>query len=405
MKRAAWTLLVLAAALGTVWALRRPSPKPGLDEAVVISPGPFSVWSSYPGRVESRRVETIAARYPGSATLIELIPEGVSVAPGDVLARFDSSSAEAEWLKARHRLARARAALQAIVSAEIPLSIAELDAQLAEARGQWTSEQQLLEDTRELVARGLISQQELDQQDTRVRALAARVRRLEQQRRLTVEYLHPAREAQARADVEAEEQQVATFEDWVSRCTLRAPCRGTLLYQPVPFGSELRPARIGDTLFQNQPFLLLVDMTDLVVTADIPEADVRRVKVGGPATVRPVALPDHALRATVETLSSTAEARPGHPPWQKFLRLRARLEDPPGELRPGMTVTLDLLVYHQHSTLTLPRSVVLWRGGRPWCRVQTAQGQEDRLLRLGPGNEIAFEVLEGLRPGEWVLRP
>ncbi len=66
---------------------------------IVVSQGTLSVWSSYQGKLEARKVEIILSRFNGSATIVDLAPEGSQVSAGDMLVRFDSSQVERDLLK------------------------------------------------------------------------------------------------------------------------------------------------------------------------------------------------------------------------------------------------------------------------------------------------------------------
>ena len=56
-----------------------------------------------------------------------------------------------------------------------------------------------------------------------------------------------------------------------ARATSVAVSEGIVVYKPVFVGGEQRTIEAGDTIFRNQIFMALPDMTDLIVRAPTPD--------------------------------------------------------------------------------------------------------------------------------------
>jgi HlyD family secretion protein len=397
-------ILVLAAGLAVVfgWRLRR---VPERAASAVVARGELALWTPCEGALETRRMDSILSRLSGRATLLQLVPEGSLVKAGDVLARFDCSDIEREAVKVRQDLARAEAELDALENAELPLERQELDLKIQDLKAQVEADRQTLADTRELVARKLVPRTELDQQDSRLAASGARLRQLEQRAELMQRHLHPSRIAAARANVAAARRQEETIARQLADSVIPAPAAGLVTYLPVHLGNEFRAVRVGDTLYANQPFMCIPDMSELVVHCYLPESELGLAQPGARAVVTPVAYPDCRLRAVVETVGAMAQSQPNQPAWRKYFRVTVRIEDRDPRLRPGMSLLVDILSYRAPDALLVPRLAVTWEQGEPACQVLTRQGQVTRRVRLGRGNERWFEVLEGLEPGNQVVLP
>jgi HlyD family secretion protein len=391
-----WALLLLAGC--------GRAPESETPEAAVIR-GPLTVWTSFDGTLESRAVETIVSRVQGRATLVDLAPEGVSVRRGEVLARFDDSSLAADAVRLENELARAAADLDALENAEIPLARSDLAGEIAEARRQLDNEQAMLVESRDLSARKLIPGREVEQGQRRVDALRTRLDHLEQRRELLDKHAHPAKLARARADLSAAHVSLAQVRLQLTNCVIRAPVGGMVVYLPLYTGNEYRPVRVGDAVFPNQPFLALPDLSNLVVQVYVPESDLARVQPGLQARIQPLAYPERLLAGAVESLGPAAQARPGHPAWQHYVRATVRLDEGDARLRPGMSLRVDLLTYRQDSAVLVPRAAVRWEAGESVCQVRTRTGAERRRVTVGPGNAQWLEALDGLKPGERVILP
>lgn len=390
------TLLILS-------GCRRPPTPEGSE--VPVTRGTLTVWTPCDGTLEARRVETLMSRFQGRATIVDLVPEGAQVRQGDVLVRLDASQLENDLVKLQGEFARTSAELDALENATIPLEKQDLDAQIMDLKGQADAERQILADTRELVDRKLISRHEIEQQEAKVAGLSAKAAQLAQHKVLAESYLHPAKLLQARAAVEAVRQQILLAQQQLSNCVITAPSSGLTVYPPIHVGSEFRSVRIGDTLYPNQPFLCIPDMDEFTVPCFIPESDLARVQPGMTARVAPLAYADALLEATVESVGVMAQSQPGAPAWQKYFRVVIRVEGHDPRLRPGMSTHVEVCSCNRKDTLLIPRVALTWNQGNASCQVRTPQGLESRTLKLGWGDDTAFEVLSGVVAGDLVSLP
>jgi multidrug efflux pump subunit AcrA (membrane-fusion protein) len=174
---------------------------------------------------------------------------------------------------------------------------------------------------------------------------------------------------------------------------------------PTHFGSEHRTVRVGDTVHRNQPFMSLPDMSRVVVHCQVPEAELSRVQPGAEAGVVPVAYPSVQLEGRVETISSIAQGLPGQEAWRKFFRVVIAIDDADPRLRSGMSVYVQVLSYHSSDSIRIPRTMVSWRQGEPFCLVVRDGREESRRLTVGQSDALYVEVLAGLSPGDRVMPP
>jgi HlyD family secretion protein len=390
-------LLMLSAGCGS-------RPESG-ERLVAASNGTLTVWSSYPGKLEARRVENILSRFNGSATIVEMAPEGTQVNAGDLLVRFDSSAVERDLLNVERTCATAAADLERMEKAELPLELRDLEAQLLEAQGNYESEFRYLEDSRQLVAEELVSPQELEQQKLKVEELKAKKEKLTIQLDLTKRYLHPNALARARATQAAAELELKMIRTQFSNCTVTAPAPGVVVYRPLHVGGEYRTARVGDGIFKNQPFMILPDMRELVVECQIPEAELARVEIGREVTITPLSYPDLRLHGQVESVGSMASAVADRPAWQRYFRVLIGLKDNDARLRSGMSVMTQILSCQREQALLIPRLAVRREGDAVYVWVDQKGRRERRPVVLGWADLHRYEVIEGLAPGDQVVVP
>lgn len=367
----------------------------------------FAVWSEYEGRLEAERVVLITSHFQGNATIVDLAPEGARVKEGDVLVRFDASQLEREVHKLERNVTTARSEHESLKNAVIPLDRRDLEIKIAEARAGLQAETEYLEASRPMIKEGLVSEQEIAQQKLKVDQARTQLETLEWKLELTKTYLQPAALNQALAKLTEAEQDLQFARGQIENSVIRAPADGQTVYKPLYIGGEYRMVRIGDTVFPNQPFMALPNMSELIANIEVPEAELGRVIEGREATIRLVAFTDIRMAAFVGTVGSVAQAAPGQPAWQRFFHVVVRPKAPVADsrVRPGMTATVQIQSYVNPRATLVPRTAVVWEENHAWARVRTGSSIERRALRLGQANDRSYEVLEGLQPGETVILP
>jgi multidrug efflux pump subunit AcrA (membrane-fusion protein) len=400
LRRALLVLLPLALLAGWL-AFDRGAPA----GSVVVERGELAVWSTYAGTLESRVPALVTSRLRSSAAIVELVADGTRVKRGDVLARLDVAALERELIRLERDHATAEAALATLQQANGPLELRDLARQAQEARTALEGEQRYLQALQDSLAGGIASAEDLERQKTRVAVLADELETAELRLRLTEQKIQPAAitDARARRDAAARELQIAR--EQMQHGIIRAPVDGVVVFRPMPLGTEVRTVRIGDSIYPNQPFMSITDMKDLVAQASVPEAEFARAPVGTQAFVNPVSLPGLRLRGRLESLSPMAQGAAGRPAWEKYFGMTIALDEWHENLRPGMSVTVQVLSHYNAQAMKLPRTAVRWRDGKPWATVLDDGEPVERALQTGMASEREIEVLDGLREGETVLAP
>lgn len=401
-------ILGVAASAGLLALMATHLPRRGnssAPEMCTVSRGPMIVRTVYQGTLEPRDSAPIASHLGNAATVIELAPEGAMVAPGDLLVRFDPSTLERDVIVLERDARLAQAKLAELREVTHPLQRDDLELKGTETASLLAQEQRALEDTRALRAEDLVSAQEVTQEEHKVAQLARQADAIQRQATLTRDVQQPSELARAEAEQQASEQELAMLRKQLADARVTAVTAGMVLYTPTHVGGEFRTVRVGDSVYRNQPFLVVANMSNLVVRCSVPEGELARIRAGLPAEVVPLAFSDMRLAATVESIGSTACSVPGRPSWQKFFAVTLRLEQANAQLRSGMTVRISVRSYERADAVLIPRRAVRWEGDRPHCRVRDGSAERDVVLALGPADDAQIEVLSGVEPGQQVLVP
>jgi len=398
-------ILIVPAVLLTAWLATRPLRRESAPAGAVVqvTQGRIEIWTTIDGYMESRRVHQIMSQLGGPATIVELIPDGTHVAEGEAVVRFDTAQLEREVLRLDRDHTLAREDMSSLMNARLPMELRDIEARLASARETLADELQAMDDDRTLVSDGLISEKDLKSQDARVQAARTAVKSLEQQADLTQKYLHPSTIERARATMASAAQELDLSRRQLSNCVIRTSVSGVVGYKPLVVGGEFRTARVGDTVFKNQPFMTISDMTNLVMYCEVPEAELTRFTPGCGALIVPVAFPDLEISGSVETISSIARTSPGSSGNQKSFGVQMRIDQSDPRLRSGMSAQARVLSYTRANAVLIPRSAVTWEGRTAWCQVKQGAGFQRTMVVTGMADERHYEVINGLEPGTLLL--
>ena len=225
-----------------------------------------------------------------------------------------------------------------------------------------------------------------------------------------------ARIAQARAQVDSAQkhiqQNVASLRrasDALSKTTYLAPFDGVVTNLPV---------REGETVvvgIQNSPGSTLMTVADMsIITAEVKvdETDIVNVKLGQPAEVSIDAIPKKKFKGVVTEIGNNAVLRStgvstsqttGGSQEAKDFKVVVTLQDPPENLRPGLSTTAKITTATRQGVVSVPIQALTIRQ-RGDLEQKTKDKNKNTVQAAGPANsEKAAAAKEELQ-GVFVLR-
>jgi len=173
------------------------------------------------------------------------------------------------------------------------------------------------------------------------------------------------------------------------RYWLTAPQAGVVVERSVLMGQEVGPDR-GD------PLLVIAEVDEVIVTADVPEADVRGLQVGQPASISSPAAPDQLTTGRVEYVGEVVD------PVRRMVNVRVRVPNPDRLLRPNAYVQVTFSTDGRDRVL-VPAEAVVTDDQRSFVFVRVPnkpQRLERRPVSVGRHSEGQVEIVDGLAPGE-----
>lgn len=173
---------------------------------------------------------------------------------------------------------------------------------------------------------------------------------------------------------------------------LRAPYDGTVVQV---LKSEGEFVSINDA---KEYIMRIDDLHRLFVQAKAPEFDMVKIKLGQTAVVRSTSILNRSYSGVIREVSLAALEKDRWSNSQLVeYPLRIEITDADAQLKPGMSVLIDVIALKKEKVLLLDQEFVMQEGEKYF--VTLADGQK-REIKTGARNEQSFEILDGLKAGD-----
>jgi membrane fusion protein, multidrug efflux system len=183
----------------------------------------------------------------------------------------------------------------------------------------------------------------------------------------------------------------------IGKKTIRAPFSGRLGIREIDLGEVLQPGA---------PIVSLQSSDPIYVEFSLPQQALSRVEAGNPVAVGTDAFPDRKWQGRVDVVDAKID------PGTRNFTVRALVDNPNGELRPGMFVDVKVLRPETQELLAIPASAVLFAPYGDSVYVtkekqtdsgETLQVVEQVFVRLGERRGDLVAVTSGLNAGDTIV--
>jgi len=147
-----------------------------------------------------------------------------------------------------------------------------------------------------------------------------------------------------------------------------------------PIAGSVIERRITDGQFvqsDSTPLVTIGNLSEVWVLGDVFERDLRLVTKGQAAAVTTAAYPGESFDGRVDYISDTID------PDSRTAKLRVRVANPRGELKPEMYASIALRVTDHQSALVVPARAVFTEVGRTFVFVDTGAPSSGRSGETG----------------------
>lgn len=368
-----------------------PTPAPPLEviEAprYTVARGRIEQTLAFAGRTTPTIEEPLL--FPVDGTVTDVLVNSGAVTAGEVIARLDVGSLQQQLEEAQLALRSAEINRdEALATAQRDL----IDAQLRLQQAQLTSNQA------ELVA----AEMALEEATTDAQRRLADAQLTDAQNRAAVQALVVE---QLVADIAALEAEIAALQadDKTTIAIEQAALTIRQLEQAIaertlvaPFDGVLQTlaVRPGDGVEAFDPVGLVVDVSELDISAELAFDAIAQLSVGQPVTIR------------FGNRDATFEGQVTHLPafGSTDSRVRITLADPPANLQPGELANMTVLLAAEDDALLLPAAAVRNFQGRTFVVVEQPDGTRRRAdVQLGISDGENVAVTAGVTAGQVVV--
>src|SRR5258707_4063071 len=328
MKRAIIGLLIVGAVGAGVGAIyvRRGGPEVQVQTSPVTR-GDIVDTVGATGTLQAVTTVQVGSQVSGNIQMLGADFNSI-VKKGQVIARLDPSLFEAQLQQARANLNQTRA------------NLAKAQSDLERTKVQLIDAQQKYTRAKELAARSLLPQSDLDAAKIAVDSAQASL----SSQQATV--------AQTQAAVSQSQASVNQNRVNLEHTIITAPIDGIITQRSVDVGQTVAASLQSPTLF-----IIAADLTKMQVNANIDEADVGRIRPGQHVTFRVDAYPTETFEGTVSQIRLQPVVVQNVTTYGTVIDV----PNPQLKLKPGMTATVKVEIAKRSDALRVPNTALRFR--------------------------------------------
>jgi len=214
---------------------------------------------------------------------------------------------------------------------------------------------------------------------------------------------------------------LAASRDSLSKTTVTAPLEGVVTSLPIKEGEV---TVIGTMNNAGTQLMTVSDMGSVEAVMMVDETSVPQVKVGQKATLSIDAYPNKKFVGTVTEVGSSPV--PKNDPDLLALvanseainfKVKIKMDNPPDTIRPGFSVTADVVTGHRDGATAIPIQALVVRdmekkdksasAGRPETEEGVYTIKDGKLdfvkVKTGIAGELMIEAVDGPKPGQEIV--
>ncbi len=154
----------------------------------------------------------------------------------------------------------------------------------------------------------------------------------------------------ASSNVDQARSLLLSREDELSKTKLLAPAFGIV----TSLTKEVGEMAVGG-MFNPGVVMTIADLTRMEVLVDVNENDVVTVTVGDTAEIEVDAFPDTIFYGVVSEIAHTAQSMNlGSQEQVTNFKVKVKMIDPPGNIRPGMSSTVNIITEIRNDAISIP---------------------------------------------------
>lgn len=394
--------------------------------AHTVEHGDLTISVTEDGSMVSDENVDVVCGVAGGATIIWLIDDGSRVTEGTELVRLDSSKlsedvsaqkiafekARAANIQAEKDFAAAKIAVEEYTEGTYKKELRKAESDVSAAKERLQSTRNQLEHGERMFRKGYITPQQLDAQKAAVERADLDLGTAEISLDVLERFAKPkmiteltskrdameAKRDSERASLELEKAKLDRLSAQLSKCTLKAPKDGLVIYANERNRQAETEIKNGAKVNEGTTIIRLPNLSRMRADVEVHEAKVDKIRTGMAARVR---LQGREFEGTVTSVANRPQSN-----WMSTAKkyvVQVRIDGEPQEVRPGVTAEVEIIVADLKDVIAVPVAAVMEMRGQYFCAVRKGEVIERRAVTLGLGNDKLVNITEGLEDGDALI--
>ena len=181
--------------------------------------------------------------------------------------------------------------------------------------------------------------------------------------------------------------------------------QGQMIHKAMIPGTVLEVnAEDGNLSPVQVPLVVVADLTQMNVEAQLNEVDAGKVQMDGKVAMTSKVLGDTTVQGRIVGIAPAAVTKPSlQGNASPTVGIKIRLDQVPAGLKPGFTVSIQIIVATKAGILAVPQEALFQEGNKNYVyRIQEGRLRKTE-VKLGIGNDTHQEISSGLNAGDQVV--
>jgi HlyD family secretion protein len=374
--------------------------KPDIDQdTVIVKSEPLKFRIKASGSVVP--VQTVNLSPKVSGRLVELLVEqGDKVTKGQIIARMDDESTQAQLAEARANLNAAQVNLEKLRNGSRVEDIAAAKARVETARNRANLSRTRAERYRDLAKQGAITSDRMDELDSDLRVTGATLREAQIQLELLQNGARREDIAQAEAQAAQAQARLKNIEIQQEDTVIRSPFDGLVTQKYATVGAFVTPTTSASSTSSATSTSIVAVAKGLEILAKVPEVDVGQIAVNQTVEVIADAFPDKVFQGQVRLIAPEAIVEQNVTSFQ----VRVKLETGQNELQSGMNANLTFIGRQIDNALVVPTVAITTENGQTGLLIPDQNNKSQfRAVTIGSTIDNKTQILKGIQAGDRVF--
>lgn len=176
----------------------------------------------------------------------------------------------------------------------------------------------------------------------------------------------------------------------------------TVIHSPLAGIITKQDAKVGQIINANTTLISVISAAQFEIEANIPEADIAKVKIGDNASITLDTYGNSVIfEAKVVKIDPAETMIEGVATYKTSFQFSQNDE----RIKSGMTANIDILTAKKSDVLVIPQRAIIQRNGEQFVQLFSASGvmQEKQIVGGLKGSDGNVEIISGLNEGDKIL--